>query len=339
MTLLRVPPAWYVAHMQIGSIPPPIHFSLADFVDEERHAALLGQYDKCSLNAEAEPLVQLPRASGSIYRLPGVVVSKSISTPTRTRLLADPSKADDDLAFALMECRGRVEIDHCGSEYELGYGQAALHRCDEKLVTTNYGIVRSLCIKIPRASLLPLLGNREEVINHPIDPASPALWMLRSYIPTAIHPTTLSNAATARLAADHLRDLVVLALGHRGDGAEAAREGGLKAARLAAIKAWIEANLAEPELTLDHAEVLFGISRRTIQNLFEEDGTSFTVYVRDRRLQRARQWLAAPERGHMSISEIAYDVGFGDLSYFNRSFRKRFGMTPGDVRRGSLLLH
>ena len=32
------------------------------------------------------------------------------------------------------------------------------------------------------------------------------------------------------------------------------------------------------------------------------------------------------------VSSIAYDVGFGDLSYFNRTFRRRFDVTPSQVR-------
>jgi AraC-like DNA-binding protein len=34
-----------------------------------------------------------------------------------------------------------------------------------------------------------------------------------------------------------------------------------------------------------------------------------------------------------SISAIAFEVGFGNLSYFNRTFRRHFGMTPSDARR------
>ena len=33
------------------------------------------------------------------------------------------------------------------------------------------------------------------------------------------------------------------------------------------------------------------------------------------------------------MSAIAYDAGFGDLSYFNRNFRHRYGATPRDVRK------
>jgi AraC-like DNA-binding protein len=37
-------------------------------------------------------------------------------------------------------------------------------------------------------------------------------------------------------------------------------------------------------------------------------------------------------RKDFRISEIAYQVGFNDLSYFNRTFRRRFGPSPGAMR-------
>lgn len=33
------------------------------------------------------------------------------------------------------------------------------------------------------------------------------------------------------------------------------------------------------------------------------------------------------------ISVTAYEVGFGDISYFNRAFRKRYGVAPSDIRK------
>jgi AraC-like DNA-binding protein len=35
---------------------------------------------------------------------------------------------------------------------------------------------------------------------------------------------------------------------------------------------------------------------------------------------------------HLNIAQIAHESGFGDVSYFNRMFRRRFGVTPSDVR-------
>jgi AraC-like DNA-binding protein len=42
--------------------------------------------------------------------------------------------------------------------------------------------------------------------------------------------------------------------------------------------------------------------------------------------------LADPRHADRAISTIVYDAGFGDLSTFNREFRRRFGATPSDVR-------
>jgi AraC-like DNA-binding protein len=69
--------------------------------------------------------------------------------------------------------------------------------------------------------------------------------------------------------------------------------------------------------------------------LFEEEDTTFTEFVLERRLDRAHRMLADPRSADRNISTIAFDAGFGDLSYFNRTFRRRFGRTPSDVRAAS----
>ncbi|MEN3383321.1 MAG: hypothetical protein V7608_3365, partial [Hyphomicrobiales bacterium] len=39
-----------------------------------------------------------------------------------------------------------------------------------------------------------------------------------------------------------------------------------------------------------------------------------------------------PRYAGQKISAIAFDAGFGDLSYFNRAFRRRYGAAPSEVR-------
>ena len=52
----------------------------------------------------------------------------------------------------------------------------------------------------------------------------------------------------------------------------------------------------------------------------------------DRRLDLARRRLRDPRFTTRTISAIACDVGFGDLSYFNRAFRRHYGDTPSAIR-------
>jgi AraC-like DNA-binding protein len=42
--------------------------------------------------------------------------------------------------------------------------------------------------------------------------------------------------------------------------------------------------------------------------------------------------LTDPQLADRSITSVAFDAGFGDLSYFNRVFRRRFGGTPSEIR-------
>jgi transcriptional regulator GlxA family with amidase domain len=133
-----------------------------------------------------------------------------------------------------------------------------------------------------------------------------------------------------RLVTSHVHDLVALALGARRDAAQAAAARGGQAARLRAIKADIEENLAQPDLSAATIAARHRVPLRYLQRLFEADGASCTDYVLKRRLARAHQLLR--ESFDQPISAIAFASGFGHLSRFNRAFRSRFGQTPSDVR-------
>jgi len=74
------------------------------------------------------------------------------------------------------------------------------------------------------------------------------------------------------------------------------------------------------------------IRPRWIQRLFEREGMTFTEYVLAQRLARAHRLLADPRYAGQKISTIAFNVGFGDLSYFNRAFRRRYGAAPSELR-------
>jgi AraC-like DNA-binding protein len=85
-------------------------------------------------------------------------------------------------------------------------------------------------------------------------------------------------------------------------------------------------------LCVADAAVRRGVTPRYVQMLFESEGTTFTQYVLEQRLTRALRMLGDPRHQDWTISAIAFEVGFGNLSYFNRTFRRHFGMTPSDAR-------
>ena len=68
--------------------------------------------------------------------------------------------------------------------------------------------------------------------------------------------------------------------------------------------------------------------------MFDADQTTFTDFVLNQRLARAHRCLEDIRFAGYMISTIAFEAGFGDLSYFNLAFRRRYGVTPSDVRAG-----
>ena len=88
-------------------------------------------------------------------------------------------------------------------------------------------------------------------------------------------------------------------------------------------------------VTTDSATVLaarHGITPRYLHKLFEDDAMTYSQYVLEQRLALTCRRLRDPRLAGRTVSSIAHDAGFGDLSYFNRTFRRRYGVTPSGAR-------
>jgi AraC-like DNA-binding protein len=59
-------------------------------------------------------------------------------------------------------------------------------------------------------------------------------------------------------------------------------------------------------------------------------GKSTAVYIRSIRLKYAKDLLLNADK---TVSEVAYEVGFSDPSWFSRAFKKEFGVTPSETTK------
>jgi AraC-like DNA-binding protein len=161
-----------------------------------------------------------------------------------------------------------------------------------------------------------------------------ALRLLTDYIGIAQQHDVIASFELQRLFIDHVYDLIALSVGATRDAAEDAQDCGLRAARLHAIKQDIARRVGEPGLSVTRLAGQHGLTPRYVQRLFETAGTTFTEYVLEQRLMQAHRILSDPRREGSKICAVAYACGFGDVSYFNRMFRRRFGAAPSEVRTG-----
>lgn len=97
------------------------------------------------------------------------------------------------------------------------------------------------------------------------------------------------------------------------------------------IRAVIDAHLSESNFDVDGLCKALGISRTNLHRKLKAlTGTSATEFIRKIRLQRAAQLV---QQNTLTVSEIAYQVGFESLSYFSKSFQEEFGMSPSEYGR------
>lgn len=128
-----------------------------------------------------------------------------------------------------------------------------------------------------------------------------------------------------------LMDIMALALS--GDAnRHSADESSVQRARLRSIKAHMEANLGDPNLSLTAVARKNGVSTRYLHQLFRLTGMTASDWLRLRRLQRCYDLLTSPQHLNLSITDIAFSMGFSSSSHFSNLFRAQFKVRPSDIR-------
>jgi AraC-like DNA-binding protein len=181
---------------------------------------------------------------------------------------------------------------------------------------------------VPRELLPQAARNLDHQPICQIEATNPALRLLFAYQDFLRGREASSDPFLTLKVGQHLADLMAVALSS--PASEQAFT--LRATRLDAIKSDILANLAQVRLSAKTVARRQGVTDRYIHKLFETTGETFGRYVMEERLKRAYKLLVEPPFT-VPIGTIALDVGFGELSTFNRAFKRRFGDTPTGVRR------
>ncbi len=100
---------------------------------------------------------------------------------------------------------------------------------------------------------------------------------------------------------------------------------------LSQLRRYIEENIDNPELTVNTVILELNISRthlhRKLKMLL---GLSITRYIRKIRLEKAVQLLIQKAD---NISQIAYQTGFSDCSYFTKCFKQEYGISPSEFSK------
>ncbi len=247
----------------------------------------------------------------------------------------DIVSVDNDDMIVLVSLSGKIQVSHRLAELELQTGDAVMFGCREVLTMTNAAAVRVLAFRIPYATLARSGSPRDMTPLRLIKRDVANLRLLIRYAATLFEDDDIAMTPGAGLVVvEHIVDLVALAIGSP---REAQEVGGQRddAQRLRNVKADVLRNLTWRDLSLSWFAGRHGLSTRQLYRLFERDGVSFAEFVLEQRLAASHRMILSQRFADHSISAIALQCGFGDISYFNRSFRAKYGATPSQVRSAS----
>lgn len=91
----------------------------------------------------------------------------------------------------------------------------------------------------------------------------------------------------------------------------------------------IQQNLSDTDFGVEDIGKEIGLSRvQLYRKVKAMTGSSVVDLIRKSRLAKSRRLL---ESRSMSVSEVAYEVGFSSPSYFTKCFKDEYGMLPGEV--------
>jgi AraC-like DNA-binding protein len=307
-------------------------FSTESLPPRDRMAIWREVYGRSITRVEMTPVGETPfRVDAGIHLFPDLAMATLEASPLRGERSRELARDNAEGIELLIPINAEMAVSQGDKEMRLGRGDAALMRYHEPGLTHISEGTQFIDLTIPVSVLAPMIG-ADALIPTVVPADNPALRLLLDYVRVIESTHHMSDDGTRHAIATHIRDLVALMIGATRDAAAVAAGRGVQAARLHAIKADIEANLHRRELSLSTVAARHGISPSYVRKLFNEEDTSFSAFVLDARLAHAYRILSDPRFSTHTISTVAFECGFGDLSYFNRVFRRRYRASPSEIR-------
>ncbi len=299
--------------------------------DRQRFLHFAELFEHFSNTGELDPAPDVPfRAAMNSIHIGTTLLGRCDGTFTTVRRERRQVLATNDDRYCLARNTGvrEARVTHRGREFSLRPGAMVLLKLDEPFFSADgTSHKRFTNVHLPMATLRTMVVGVDDMVGRELAPGG-ALSLAMDYSNLLLqNPGAVDEAGMA--IATHLLDLAALGLGARRETAALAQRGGLRAVRLTAVLSILQRRFAEPDFSAQKLAAAAGLSERYVNELLYEAGAGFTGRLNELRLRKAAELLSTGER---RISDIAFECGFNDLSYFNRCFRRRFGLTPTAAR-------
>lgn len=259
-----------------------------------------------------------------------VISDFEISKRTNGHIAADQK---ENFVLVLL-LSGTLNIAQRGQECSLSPGMFALFDLNSPYIYSHVEKTDVLSVKIPHVVLDSRLRNPHRFVAT----ARPAHFgtgrvtadFLRSL---AAELERISNDAAYKYAG-RIADMISL-LFEADDDDLPIENSAVRSAIYRRCVSFIESHSTDPNLTPTKIAECVGISVRYLHKIFQASGESVGDFIRLQRLNRCREELIDACGARVPIKEIAFRAGFHSQSHFATAFKRRYGISPSDLRRSS----
>jgi len=185
---------------------------------------------------------------------------------------------------------------------------------------------RCLLMLVPRARCAGLLSAVDALAGMALPPSGPN-GIARSILETLLRERSPMDERSERA----LHDAVVSLIDDALQMELVYRKLPIPARRtvdLAQVQVYVMDRLSDKALCAKRVAAVFGISRRSLYNLFSPGGMTPHAFIQQAKLARAGALLRDPDWRDASIARIAEHCGFADAAHFSRAFHAHHGVAP-----------
>lgn len=186
-------------------------------------------------------------------------------------------------------------------------------------------------VRLSRQSLTHAVSGLQRVTAVNLSSGGPLCPLVFSYLNGLVDRATLLSETTSRKISNSFIELIAGLLIDAAQSSPAPLSD-YRDLALIRIKDFVERNLNDFDLDPTMVASSLKLSPRYMNQLLKLEGTSLSRYIWRRRLERAAADLRNSGLNGLSISSIAFNNGFNDLSHFSKAFRDRFELSPSEYR-------
>lgn len=184
---------------------------------------------------------------------------------------------------------------------------------------------------IPAQLLRDLIPTLETHYILPLDQGNKKANILQSFVRSMYDCLPFSGEDETRFMENNLLNLLAFVLKEKSKGIDA-NDTSVKLAHRGRILDYISRNLSQEAMSPETIAEQHGISVSYLHRVFKPHGRTVVEVIREKRLQAAKRLLTNPDLAGLSVTEIAYRVGFKHPSDFSRAYKSRYGQSPRDAR-------